>query len=235
MKKKSEKQGLNLVRDRVYSQLEEKYIKENTKWKHVGGKVYKASKLLYWIMSVLTLLTVVLNSIIIYFAAASHYKSGFLDQSAFFKNNIYIVIGLFVSYVLSMIFHRVKMIKTSAIINFIGTIILGIQYFQIAQGGYEIKLMYYYIPAWIMFIASLTLFIIIIKDKNALNKAVNKEIGRIYRHFSESEEELLMTQDDWDSLLIQYEQQELYKERNIKKAKKALENVTIEETETETE
>ena len=227
--------GYKHVKERVENQLLEKYINDKTIWKHKGGKLHKLCNVLFWITSVLTLLTVVLNAIIIYFAAASNYKSGFLDLSSFFKNNLYIVVALFILYVVSMVLKKIKKPVISAIFTFIGTGFLGLQYFQIAQGGYQNKLMIYYIPAWIMFIASLVTFIIILNDKNAIDYAVNKEIAKIYNHFSESEEEILITQEDWDELLVKYEQQELYKEKNIKKAKKALENAIIDEIKKETE
>lgn len=236
MKEKyAQTKGYTLVKERVAKQLLEKYSKEKTIWKHKGGKLHKLCNVLYWISSVLTLLTVVLNAIIINFAAASNFKSGFQDKSQFFKNNIYIVIALFLLYVISMLFKKYKKPIASTIFAFVATAVLILQYFQIAQGGYQNKLMIYYIPAWIVFIVSLIIFIIIIKDNNLLNNAVNKEIAKIYNHFSESEDEILITQEDWDNLLVKYEEQELYKEKNIKKAKKALENATIEENEKETE
>lgn len=234
--KNNENKGYNLVKERVTRQLLEKHSEEKSKWKHINGRIFKISKFFYWLCSILTLFTVALNVIIIYFAAASNYKSGFHDLSSFFKNNIYIVAALFLCYVLSMVFQRIKKPVVSSVITFVGTIFLVIQYFQLVQpgNGYD-KLMYYYIPAWIVFIASLIILIIILSDKKEFNVALNKEITRIYNHFSESDEDILMTQDDWDNLLVKYEQQELYKEKNIKKAKKALENAEIEETETETE
>lgn len=227
--------GYKLVYDRVSLQLEEKYFKEKSRWKHQSGKPFRFCKMLFWITSVLSLLAVALNLIIIYFAAASKFQSGFFDQSSFFKNNIYIVIALFLCYSSAMIFQKFKKRATSSIINFAGAVILAIQYFQIAQGGYEMKLMYYYIPAWLLFLVCVIMFIIVIGDKKAVEKAVNKEINRIYTHFSESEDEVLLPQEDWDNLLLKYETQELYKEKNIKKAKKALNSATEEEIDIETE
>ena len=103
--------GEELTRERYKKSLAKDYQNEGTAWRHSGGKLTRFCSVLYRIILFYNLLIVAFNLIVDSVAFVHYSDKHELDIATLFKNNIAIVVALFVLFMSALVFDFFKKLK----------------------------------------------------------------------------------------------------------------------------
>ncbi len=199
--------GEAIVLERVRAELQKKYKKDGETLKHVGGGLYRISKVLYYVLSVWYFIVLIINSFILSSAIQRYTANGNIEKTAFFRSNAVIVTAMFIFMIISLVLMLRKKNQISCCFTFASMGALMIQFVQIASGSYigQAKMMMFYAPAAVLLPVTLVLFFITLSDNRREKKAYDKELSKVYQRFS-SDNDGLMTNEKWQQIIEEYEE-----------------------------